>query len=145
MNESKLKRRVLILCTGNSCRSQMAEGLWRTLVGAEWEVLSAGSKPAGYVHPLAVVVMNEIGIDISLQESKHVDAFAGQAFDLVLTICDGARASCPVFHEASSLVHWSIADPSLIQGASETKLQVFQKVRDQIKHRIEELLGVDAK
>ena len=89
--------RVLILCTGNSCRSQMAEGLWRQLGGKAWEVYSAGSNPAGYVHPRAIEVMREIGLDISGQESKSLDRFRDEPFDLVITVCDRARESCPVF------------------------------------------------
>jgi arsenate reductase len=91
----EVPKRVLILCTGNSCRSQIAEGLWRALAGDRWEVASAGARPAGTVHPLAVEAMQEIGIDISSHRSKHVDEFAGQNFDLLVTVCDSARESCP--------------------------------------------------
>src|SRR5512140_154443 len=104
-------KRVLILCTGNSCRSQMAEALWRELSAGQWEVHSAGSHPAGYVHPLAIRAMREIGIDVSGAVSKSVAEFADQGFDCVVTVCDHAREACPVLPGARQTLHWSLPDP----------------------------------
>lgn len=132
----KACKRVLVLCTGNSCRSQMVEGLWRAIGGDAWEVFSAGSKPAGFVHALAVTVMGEIGIDISTQRSKHMDEFVGTAFDLIITVCDGARESCPVLPGATSILHWPFEDPAMTQGSSAKTMSVIRRVRDEIKGRI---------
>lgn len=129
-------KRVLILCTGNSCRSQMAEGLWRQLGAGQWESFSAGSNPAGYVHPMAIEVMQEIGIDLSAARSKHVDEFAGQGFDLVVTVCDSARETCPIFPGAKQTLHWPFDDPAHAEGSAEQKLAVFRDVRDQIRRQI---------
>ncbi|TWT58742.1 Arsenate-mycothiol transferase ArsC2 [Thalassoglobus neptunius] len=126
-------QRVLILCTGNSCRSQMAEALW--------ESHSAGSKPSGYVHPLAVEAMSELGIDISSYESKSVGQFENQAFDLVVTVCDNARESCPVFPGAKSVLHWPFEDPADATGTEAQKLEVFRRIRDEIKQKISEYLS----
>lgn len=135
-----MPKRVLILCTGNSCRSQMAEGLWRRLAAGTWESYSAGSKPAGYVHPLAMEAMREIGIDLSAARSKHVDEFAGQAFDLVVTVCDNARETCPIFPGAKQTLHWPFDDPAQAEGSAEQKVAVFRDVRDQIRRRIASFL-----
>jgi arsenate reductase len=138
--KNEIKNRVLILCTGNSCRSQMAEALWETLGEANWEAASAGSRPSGYVHPLAVRVMAELGIDISQYASKSLDQFRDQPFDLVVTVCDNAKAACPVFPGAKETRHWPFDDPAEATGTVAEKLKVFRKVRDQIRHRIAEYL-----
>jgi arsenate reductase len=132
-------KRVLILCTGNSCRSQMAEALWQS-VGTSWEAHSAGSRPAGYVHPLAVEAMGELGIDIASFRSKHVDEFNGQPFDLVVTVCDNAREACPIFPAATTL-HWPFDDPADATG--DDRIKVFRRVRDEIRDRIQRYLAHD--
>jgi arsenate reductase len=124
------KQRVLILCTGNSARSQMGEGLLRHLAGDRFEVFSAGTKPAG-LNPNAVTAMQEVGIDISTHRSKSVNEFAGQQFDYVLTVCDSARESCPVFPGSGKRLHQSFDDPAA--APPEQQLAVFSKVRDQIR------------
>jgi arsenate reductase (thioredoxin) len=126
------KQRVLILCTGNSARSQMAEGLLRHDAGDRFEVFSAGVEPTR-VRPEAIAVMKEIGVDLAGHRSKHVDEFAGQRFDYVLTVCDNARESCPVFPGATERIHRSFADPAAVQGSEEQRLAVFRKVRDEIR------------
>lgn len=135
------RKRVLILCTGNSCRSQMAEALWRDLAGETWEAVSAGSRPAGFVHPLAVRVMEEIGIDIAAGRSKSVNEFAEQPFDLVVTVCDGAREACPAFPNAKQTVHWPFEDPAHATGTDDERLVLFRTVRDRIRKRIERFLN----
>jgi arsenate reductase len=124
--------RVLILCTGNSARSQMAEGLLRHDGGAEFEVASAGTKPS-HVRPEAIAAMREIGIDISGQQSKSVDEFAGQAFDYVITVCDNAKESCPIFPAATKRIHWSLPDPAAVQSSEEQRLAEFRRVRDHLR------------
>src|ERR1051325_6981594 len=138
MNE---KRRVLILCTGNSARSQMAEGLLRHLAGDEFESFSAGVTPTT-VRQEAIEVLAEIGIDISTHRSKAVDEFLGQEFDFVITVCDNANEQCPVFPGKTKRVHWSFADPASVKGDDEMRLAVFRKVRDEILQRLR--LFVDA-
>lgn len=133
-------KRVLILCTGNSCRSQMAEGLWRQLGAGHWESFSAGSKPAGYVHALAIEAMREIGIDLSAARSKHVEEFAGQSFDLVVTVCDNARETCPICPGAKQTLHWPFDDPAHAEGSAEQKLVAFRDARDKIRRRIASFL-----
>ncbi len=133
-------RRVLILCTGNSCRSQMAEGLWKRLGAGRWEAVSAGSKPAGYVHPLAVQAMQECGVDLTRYVSKSVDAFRDSEFDLVVTVCDNAREACPVFPGAKQTLHWPFDDPAHASGSDDEKMLEFRRVRDQIRGRIEQYL-----
>jgi arsenate reductase (thioredoxin) len=125
-------QRVLILCTGNSARSQMAEGLLRQLAGDRFEVFSAGTKPSS-VRPEAVAVMKEVGIDISGNRSKHVDEFAGEVFDYVLTVCDNAKESCPLYPGHTSRLHRGFEDPAVVQGSEEVRLAAFRRVRDQIK------------
>jgi len=132
-------KRVLFLCTGNSCRSQMAEGWLRHLAGESFAAFSAGTHPAGQ-NPLAARVMAEAGVDISGQASKGVEVYAGQAFDWVITVCDQARESCPVFPGACQQLHWSFADPAAVSGSEAEKLPVFRRVRDQIRRRIEQFL-----
>ena len=124
--------RVLILCTGNSARSQMAEGLLRHDAGASFRVASAGTKPS-HVRPEAIAAMHEIGIDISGQRSKSVDEFAGQGFDYVITVCDNARESCPVFPAATKRLHWSLEDPAALPGTEEQRRAEFRRVRDQLR------------
>jgi arsenate reductase len=132
-------KKVLFLCTGNSARSQMAEGLMRTLAPGQWTVASAGVLPS-QVHPLAVRIMDEIGIDITRQTSKSIDRFLGQSFDYVITLCDHAAVSCPVFPGEGQRIHWPLEDPASAKGTTEERLSVFRKVRDEIKGRIEKLL-----
>lgn len=134
--ETKAKRRVLILCTGNSCRSQMAEGWVRHDLGDYWEVHSAGTHPAGAVHPLAVRVMAEAGVDISSHQPKHWGPFLDQAWDLVVTVCDLARESCPLFPTAVEQIHVSFPDPVLATGTEEERLAVYRAVRDDIRAQL---------
>ena len=128
-----MKRRVLILCTGNSARSQMAEGILRHDGEELFEVFSAGVKP-GSVRPEAIQVMNEIGIDISSHRSKSVDEFAGQEFDYVITVCDNAKETCPVFPGKAQRIHQSFEDPPPLGARSEEEtLSIFRRVRDEIR------------
>jgi arsenate reductase len=140
MSVSDSKGRVLILCTGNSARSQMAEGLLRHLVGGRYEVFSAGTKPVD-VNPLAMEAMRELGIDISKQRSKSVAEFAGQTFAAVITVCDSAAEQCPVFPGAPVRVHWSLPEPAAISGTHEEKLAAFRRVRDELERRIRLFVG----
>lgn len=126
------RQRVLILCTGNSARSQMAEALLRHDAGDRFDVFSAGTQPSR-VRPEAVAVMRELGIDISSHRSKHVDEFAGQTFDYVLTVCDHARESCPVFPGRAAHFHRSFDDPAAVGGSEEERLVAFRRVRDQLR------------
>jgi arsenate reductase len=126
------KKRVLILCTGNSARSQMAEGLLKHLAGDRFEVQSAGTKP-GSVRPEAIAVLKEIGIDISGNRSKHVDEFGQESFDYVLTVCDNAAENCPIYPGQANRIHQSFEDPASVQGTEEDRLSAFRRVRDQIR------------
>ena len=126
------KRRILILCTGNSARSQMAEGLLRHDAGQRFDVFSAGTKPS-HVREEAVAVMRELGIDISSYRSKSVDEFAGQSFDYVLTVCDNAKESCPIFPGNTATIHHAFEDPAAFQGSDQDRLALFRRVRDQIR------------
>jgi arsenate reductase len=128
---------VLILCTGNSCRSHLAEGILRQAAGDLLEVCSAGSKPAGYVHPLAVRAMAEIGIDISHHCSKHLDGFLGREVNTVITVCGNADQACPMFPGQMNRHHWGFDDPAHAEGDDEAKLQVFRRVRDEIRRVFE--------
>ena len=139
--KDEMKNRVLILCTGNSCRSPMAESLWENLGEGNWEAESAGSRPSGYVHPLTVKVMAELGIDISQYASKSLDQFRDNPFDLVVTVCDNAKEACPVFPGAKQTLHWPFEDPAEATGTDAEKLKVFRKVRDQIRQRVAEHLA----
>ncbi len=132
--------RVLILCTGNSARSQMAEGWLRTLGGARFEVASAGTYPAATVNPLATRVMAEVGIDISAQFPKSIDQFLSQTWDYVIAVCDHANESCPFFPGGKRRLHWSFEDPAASTGDEGTRLAVFRRVRDAIRERIDILL-----
>jgi arsenate reductase len=126
-----MKRKVLFLCTGNSCRSQMAEGLLRHMAGDRFEVASAGTHPQG-LNPGAVAAMREIGIDIAHQQSKPVDHFAREHFDDVITVCDRAKESCPIFPVQPSVLHWTFDDPASALGTAEERAMVFRRVRDEI-------------
>ncbi|MBZ5551647.1 MAG: arsenate reductase ArsC [Acidobacteriia bacterium] len=131
------KERILFLCTGNSARSQMAEGLLRHMAGDRYEVFSAGTRPTG-LNPTALQVMREIGIDISGHRSKHVDEFSGQAFDCVFTVCDNAREACPFFPGGGKRIHHSFEDPAA--APPERQLEVFRRVRDEIAARLREFV-----
>ena len=135
---SMAKTRVLFLCTGNSCRSQIAEGWLRELGGERFEIFSAGAKPAGRVHPLAIRVMREAGVDIARHRSKSLDEVAGQPFDFVITLCDNAREACPHFPGAARQLHWSFDDPAQAMGTDGEKAPVFRRVRDEILDRARE-------
>jgi arsenate reductase len=130
-----MKPRVLFLCTGNSARSQMAEGILRHLAGNLFDVFSAGTKP-GVVNPLAIAAMREIGIDISHHHSKHVNECFSREFTCVITVCDNARETCPIFPGLAKQIHWSLEDPAAATGTDEEKLAVFRAIRDQIHTRI---------
>jgi arsenate reductase len=134
------RKRVLILCTGNSARSQMAEGLLRDLAGERFEVASAGVSPS-HVRPEAITVMREIGIDISQHRSKSVDEFTDQAFDYVITVCDNANEHCPVFPGNTERINWSFDDPATAQGDEQARLSVFRRVRDQIRHQLRDFFS----
>ncbi len=136
MSESESKQRVLFLCTHNSARSQMAEGLLRNFGGDRFEPYSAGTQ-ATHVRPLAIRAMSELGIDISGQESKTLERYVDQPFDTVITVCDQANEVCPVFSGARRRLHWSFPDPSRAQGDAEQQLAVYRQVRDAIRERIE--------
>ncbi len=139
-----MKTRVLVLCTGNSARSQMGEGLFRKGGGDGCEVFSAGTKPS-HVRPEAIAVMREIGIDISANRSKSVDEFVGQPFDYVVTVCDNARDNCPIFPGGGQLIHWSLEDPAAVQGTEEERRAAFRRVRDQIQERVEAFFSETAR
>jgi len=134
------RARVLFLCTHNSARSQMAEGLLRHLAGDRFESHSAGTE-ATRVRPLAIRAMEEIGVDISGQESKTLERYQQEPFDYVITVCDDANEACPIFPGAQSRLHWSFKDPSKAEGSEEERLAVFREVRDGIRRRIEEDLN----
>ena len=131
-----MKKKVLFLCTGNSCRSQMAEGLLRHFYGSRYDAQSAGTDPA-VLNPKAVQVMAEIGIDISRQHSKSVSKFENDSFDTVVTVCDRANETCPLFLGNVKRIHWSFIDPAEAEEDEETALAVFRKVRDQIREHID--------
>ena len=127
------KPTVLILCTGNSCRSHLAEGILRAVAGDLFDVQSAGSKPAGYVHPLAIRAMAEIGIDISAHRSKHMNDFLGQKVETVITVCGNADQACPIYPGQVNRHHWPFDDPAHATGTDEEKLAVFRRVREEIR------------
>ena len=133
--------RVLFLCTGNSCRIHMAEGLLRKLASDRFEVFSAGAQPAGHVHPLAIQVMQELDVDISRHTSKSLDVFDGQKFDYLITVCDNAREACPTYAGAAQQLHWSFDDPAHVTGTEKQKLTVFRRIRDEIRQRIQQFLA----
>ena len=134
---SSSKPTVLILCTGNSCRSHLAEGILRASAGDLLEVQSAGSNPAGYVHPLAIQVMAEIGIDISQHRSKHLNEFLNQAIETVITVCGKAAQACPMFPGQINRHHWGFDDPAHATGTDAEKLAVFRRVRDEMRRVFE--------
>ena len=135
-----MKKRVLILCTGNSARSQMAEGLLREMTGDGMDVDSAGVAPS-QVRNEAIRAMQEIGIDISGHHSKSVDLFVDQQFDYIITVCDNARESCPVFPGTAERIHWSFDDPAAAQGDDQSRLAAFRRVRDEIRSRLKEFVA----
>jgi len=124
---------VLILCTGNSCRSHLAEGILRAAAGDLFEIASAGSKPVGCVHPKAIAVMKEAGIDISTHTSKHMNEFLDRRVNTVITVCGNAEQACPIFPGQVNRYHWGFEDPAHATGSEEEVLAVFRRVRDQIK------------
>ena len=132
-----MKPLILILCTGNSCRSHLAEGLLRAAAGDLLDVASAGSKPAGYVHPLSVEVMQELGIDISSHHSKHMDEFLSRNVETVITVCGNADQACPMFPGQLNRHHWGFDDPAHATGSREEQLVVFRRVRDEIRRVLE--------
>ena len=136
-----MKQRVLFLCTGNSARSQMAEGVLRHLAGDRYDVYSAGTHPVG-LNPGAVVAMQELGWDISSHRSKGMDEFIDQEFDYVITVCDRAKESCPRWPHTGRLVHWSFEDPAAVLEPPDERRKAFRRVRDQIKTRIEEFFSI---
>jgi len=136
MKDTIQKKRILVICTHNAARSQIAEGLMNSVYGDRIEAYSAGTEPT-QVNPYAVMVMAELDIDISQNESKSVNAFVDQKFDYVVTVCDGAREACPFFPGAKEHLHQSFADPSTFEGTEEEKLAQAREVRDKIKEWIE--------
>ena len=135
------KKRVLFLCTGNSARSQMAERLVNHFLGEEWEAYSAGTNPAGYVHPMAMQAMAELGIDISGGRSKSISEFQGVEFDLVITVCDAAAENCPLWLGKGRRVHLGFLDPAAAEGNDAERLAVFRQVRDDLLKKMLPLLG----
>lgn len=132
-------KKVLFLCTGNSVRSQMAEGVLKALGSGQWQVRSAGIIQS-YVHPLAIRVMQEIGMDIAQQTSKSMDRFINEKFDYVITLCDHAAKFCPAFGGQGRRLHWPFEDPAGAVGTTEEKLAIFRRIRDGIKRKIEDFL-----
>jgi arsenate reductase len=139
-----MKKRVLFLCTSNSCRSQMAEALVNHDLGDRFEAFSAGTSPKA-PHPLALRVLNEIGIDHSAARSKSMNEFAGQAFDFVITLCDSANEACPLFFGGVRRAHLGFDDPASAEGTEEEKLAIFRRVRDEIRVQVEAYLTKSAK
>jgi arsenate reductase len=131
-----MKKRVLFLCTGNSARSQMAEGLVNHFLGDRWEAYSAGTAPTGHVHPLAIQAMAELGVDISAQRSKSVDEFRGTDFDLVITLCDQAAQNCPLWLGPGQVRHMGFPDPAVAIGSEAERLEVFRQVRDGLHQEV---------
>ena len=136
---TEIRKKVLFVCTGNSVRSQMAEGLLKALGSGQWEVQSAGVF-SSYVHPLAIEVMKEIGINISQQISNAMDQFVNEKFDYVITLCYHAAQFCPIFGGPGKRLHWPFEDPAGATGTPEERLAVFRRIRDGIKKKIEEFL-----
>jgi arsenate reductase (thioredoxin) len=133
------QRKILFLCTGNSCRSQLAEAIVNDMFSEHWQAFSAGTQPAGFVHPLAISVLQEIGIDHHGQ-SKSTEQFRGMDFDLVVTVCDDAAETCPVWLGKGKRSHLSFPDPARVQGSDDVKLSAFRSVRDDMLHRLPTLL-----
>ena len=130
------KKTVLVLCTGNSCRSHMAEGLINHDLGDSWQAYSAGTRPTGYVHPLAIRALAEVGVDISGNVSKSTDAFRDTALDVVVTVCDDAAENCPVWLGSGKRVHIGFPDPADAEGSDEEQMVVFRAVRDAIRSQV---------
>ncbi len=130
------KRRVLFVCTGNSARSQMSEGMVNHYLKKNWEAVSAGTRPSGYVHPLAIRAMAELGIDITDHRSKHTDEFREVAFDLVVTVCDNAARNCPAWLGKGRVVHMGFPDPAAATGSEAEQLAAFRQVRDAIRQQV---------
>jgi arsenate reductase len=130
------KKQVLVLCTGNSCRSQMAEALINHDLGETWHAYSAGTAPSGYVHPLAIEAMAELGIDLSGHRSKSTDEFRGAPLDVVITVCDDAAENCPVWLGAGQKVHIGFPDPARATGSPAEVMAVFRQVREDIRRRV---------
>ena len=142
-----MSQRILILCTGNSCRSQMAEVIWNVAsaqMGLDWQAVSAGSKPSGYVHPLALEAMKEKGLSVDGLTSKSSDQFIDEDFDLVVTVCGNARDACPIWPNAKRLLHWPFEDPADATGSDEQKMDCFRDIRDQIQNKIESFLKIES-
>ena len=137
-------KKVLILCTGNSCRSQMAQAIWQNAGNSEWVAVSAGSRPSGYVHPLALKSIEELGLSVDGLESKSVELFVGDQIDLAVTVCDHAKEACAVLPGVARTVHWPFEDPADVTGTDDEKIIQFRKIRDQIKNRIEDFLNCEA-
>ena len=137
------KPRVLFLCTANSCRSQMAEGFLRHFAGDRFEAASAGAQPT-QMNPVAVRVMKERGIDISTHRSKDVEEFWKQRVSYVITVCDKAKETCPIFPFAPTSLHWSLEDPAAAQGTEAERLAVFRRVRDQIEEHVREFAAQES-
>ncbi len=131
-----MKKRILFICTHNSARSQIAEGLLRSLAADRFDAFSAGTE-ATHIRPLAIKAMNEIGIDISGQQSKTLNRYLSEPFDVVITVCDTAAEACPIFPGAVQRRHWSFEDPSQATGSQEEQLAVYRRIRDEIRARIE--------
>jgi arsenate reductase len=134
------RSRVLFLCTGNSARSQMAEGLVNHFLGDTWEAFSAGTKPSGSVHPLAVQAMAELGIDLSAHRTKSTDEYRDVAFDCVITVCDRAARNCPAWLGKGLVKHIGFPDPAAAEGSEEERLAMFRQVRDGIREKVFEYL-----
>jgi len=132
------KKKIIVICTGNSIRSQIAEGFLKKYRN-NWEIRSAGANPKG-LNPIAVMVMMEKGIDISGQKSKGVENFLGENFDYVITVCNNAKESCPLFPGKAKLIHWNFEDPAEVEGSMNKKLFVFRKVRDKIEEKVIEFI-----
>lgn len=130
------QRKALFLCTGNSCRSHMAEGLANHFLGEQWQAYSAGTDPSGYVHPLAVKAMAELGVDISHHRSQHTDHFRDAEFDLVVTVCDHAAENCPLWLGSGKVIHVGFPDPADATGSEAEKMAVFRRVRDGIREQV---------
>ena len=135
--KTETKPLVLVLCTGNSCRSHMAEGILRAAAKGTFEVASAGSKPAGYVHPLAIKALAEIGLDISQHTSKHMNEFLHREVETVITVCGNADQACPVFPGQVNRYHWPFTDPAHAPGDEAEQMKVFREVRDEIRRVFE--------
>lgn len=140
-----MKRQVLFLCTGNSARSQMAEGLVNHLRGDEWHAVSAGTVPAGYVHPTAIRVLQEIGVDISAARSKSMEEFRDVPFDVVITVCDDAAANCPLWLGKGKRMHIGFPDPAQASGSDEQIVAMFRAVRDAIQQQVIPILDAFGK